>query len=78
MFAQLPKLLTSKDLQNYLKLGRCKVQELLQTNQIPNFKIDGQYRVYSTDLKKWMDDLKEERGGKYNIAAGDIFKSKVG
>lgn len=76
-YAKLPNLLTSKELQKYLKLGRCKIQELLQSNQIPNFKIDNQYRVYATDLKEWMDELKRERQEEQDMLFGNIRKMSL-
>lgn len=48
------KFLTARDLMSILKLGRNKVYELLQTDEIKSVKLGRSYRVDENDLKEYL------------------------
>ena len=50
-------LLTVKELEQVLKLGHTKVQELLASGEIPSLKIGKSRRIRKTDLDNFLESL---------------------
>ena len=50
------RLLTYKDLQNILHVGRDRAYELLKSDCFPTIKINNRYYVSYDHLQKWIDD----------------------
>ena len=51
---QLPELMTVKELQNYLGIGKDKAYKLLKSKSFPSAKIGGRYYVIKPDLAAWL------------------------
>ena len=49
------RLLTYKDLQEILHVGKGRAYELLHSSCFPTIKINGRYYVNSRHLSKWLD-----------------------
>ncbi len=48
-------LLTVKDLQSFLKVGRDTAYALMHSQGFPSMKIGGRYYVSQVELNKWLD-----------------------
>jgi excisionase family DNA binding protein len=53
------RLLTSRELQDYLHLDRITIYRMLQSGEIPAMKVGGQWRFSQADIDEW---LKSHRG----------------
>ena len=51
---QLPELMTIKELQNYLGIGKDKAYALVKSKSFPALKIGGRYYVAKTDFVVWL------------------------
>lgn len=54
MFENYPDLLTLKQCQQALQIGRCSVLELVQSGELPAFKLKGAWRVKRDDLERYV------------------------
>lgn len=54
MFQNLPDLLTLKQCQQALQIGRCSVLQLVQSGELRAFKLKGCWRVRRTDLEEYV------------------------
>ena len=52
--AQLPELMTIKELQSYLGIGRDKAYALVKSKSFPAMKIGGRYYVIKPDFAVWL------------------------
>jgi len=51
---QLPDLMTVKELQNYLGIGKDKAYALVKSKSFPAMKIGGRYYIIKTDFVVWL------------------------
>ena len=51
---QLPELMTVKELQNYLGIGKDKAYALVKSKSFPSAKIGGRYYVIKPDFVSWL------------------------
>ena len=51
---QLPELMTIKELQNYLGIGKDKAYKLMKNKSFPAVKIGGRYYVIKPDFAVWL------------------------
>lgn len=57
MFSAYPDVMTIKDVQGALQIGRNAVYKLVETGEIRAFKIDGKsYRIIKSDLIKYVEN----------------------
>ena len=47
--------LTIEELSEYLKVSKEKIYRMLQSNEIPAFKIGSQWRFKLSEIEKWID-----------------------
>lgn len=52
---QLPELMSVKELQNYLGIGKDKAYELAKSKSFPSFIIGGRYYIIKPDLVSWLE-----------------------
>jgi excisionase family DNA binding protein len=52
---QLPELMTIKELQNYLGVGKDKAYKLVKSKSFPALKIGGRYSVVKSDFVSWLE-----------------------
>ena len=53
--AQLPELMSVKELQNYLGIGKDKAYALVKSKLIPALKVGGRYYVIKPDFVSWLE-----------------------
>ena len=51
---QLPELMTIKELQSYLGIGKDKAYKLAKSKSFPALKISGRYYIVKPDFAIWM------------------------
>ncbi len=51
---QLPELMTIKELQSYLGIGKDKAYALVKSKSFPAVKIGGRYYVIKSDFIAWL------------------------
>ena len=51
---QLPELMTIKELQNYLSIGKDKAYALVKSKSFPALKVGGRYYIIKTDFVVWL------------------------
>ena len=51
---QLPELMTIKELQSYLGVGKDKAYALVKSKSFPSLKIGGRYYIIKTDFVVWL------------------------
>lgn len=56
----LPKLLTFKQAQEYLQIGKDSLLNLLHSGQLKGFKIKGRWRIHEDDLKDYLSRLRQQ------------------
>lgn len=54
----LPRLLTFKQAQEYLQIGKDSLLNLLHSGQLKGFKIKGRWRIHEDDLKDYLNRLR--------------------
>jgi excisionase family DNA binding protein len=54
----LSKLLTFKQVQEYLQIGKDSLLYLLHSGQLKGFKIKGRWRVHEDDLRDYLNGLR--------------------
>ncbi|PKM71687.1 MAG: DNA-binding protein [Firmicutes bacterium HGW-Firmicutes-16] len=52
---QLPELITVKELQSYLGIGRDKAYALVKSKSFPAVKIGGRYYVMKSGFVSWLE-----------------------
>lgn len=52
---QLPELMTIKELQTYLGIGKDKAYALVKSKSFPALKIGGRYYVIKSDFVNWLE-----------------------
>ena len=52
---QLPELMTIKELQNYLGIGKDKAYALVKSKSFPAVKIGGRYYVMKSGFVSWLE-----------------------
>ncbi len=52
---QLPELMTIKELQSYLGVGKDKAYALVKSKSFPALKIGGRYYVVKSDFVSWLE-----------------------
>lgn len=58
---QLPELMSVKELQNYLGIGKDKAYELVKSKSFPSLKIGGRYYIAKPDFVEWIGRQKVKR-----------------
>jgi len=58
---QLPELMTIKDLQNYLGVGKDKAYKLAKSKSFPAVRIGGRYYVVKPNFAVWLRKQTERR-----------------
>lgn len=53
--AQLPELMSVKELQNYLGIGKDKAYALVKSKLFPALKVGGRYYVIKPDFVSWLE-----------------------
>ena len=56
MFAEYDDVVTPKELQQMLKLGRTKTYSLLKQGKIKSKRIDKEYRIRKVDIIKYLEE----------------------
>ncbi len=51
-------LMSVRELQNFLQLDRTTIYSLLKSNQLPGFKVGGQWRFSQQDIDLWLQEQK--------------------
>lgn len=51
----LPELMTIKELQNYLGIGKDKAYKLAKSKSFPALKIGGRYYLVKSDFVSWLE-----------------------
>mgnify|MGYP001408019730 FL=1 len=54
----LPRLLTFKQAQEYLNIGKDSLLDLLHSGQLKGFKIKGRWRIHEDDLNEYLNRLR--------------------
>jgi excisionase family DNA binding protein len=54
--------LSAAELRSWLGLGKTKVQELLQTGQIPSYRIGRTRRIRRGDVERFLEQHRQEAG----------------
>ena len=57
MIKEIPAILTLKDLQNLLHIGKNKALELVQNNIIEGHKIGNQWRIFAQDVIEYLEHM---------------------
>lgn len=55
---EINKLLTTKDIQEQLGIGRDVAYGLMKSKTFPSFKLKGRYYVTQPDLQKFLENVK--------------------
>lgn len=58
---QLPELMSVKELQNYLGIGKDKAYELVKNKSFPSIKIGGRYYITKPNFVEWLGRQKVKR-----------------
>ena len=56
------ELMTTRQLMEFLSLSRTKIWELVNKEQLPAFKIGGDYRYRRTAVIEWLEKYRVKRG----------------
>jgi excisionase family DNA binding protein len=56
------ELMTTRQLMEFLSLSRTKIWELVNKEQLPAFKIGGDYRYRQTEVLAWLERFRVKRG----------------
>ena len=56
------ELMTTKQLMEYLQLSRTKIWELVNKENLPAFKIGGDYRYRRSEVDEWMEKYRVHKG----------------
>jgi excisionase family DNA binding protein len=56
------ELMTTRQLMEFLSLSRTKIWELVNKEQLPAFKIGGDYRYRQTEVIVWLEKYRVKRG----------------
>ena len=54
--------MTTRQLMEFLSLSRTKIWELVNKEQLPAFKIGGDYRYRQTEVIVWLERYRVKRG----------------
>ena len=54
MFETLPEVLTLKQSQELLQIGRTTILEMIKRNELKAFKVRGRWRIKKEDLSKYV------------------------
>ena len=55
------ELMTTRQLMEFLSLSRTKIWELVKKEQLPAFKIGGDYRYRQTEVIEWLERFRLKR-----------------
>lgn len=55
------ELMTTRQLMEFLGLSRTKIWELVNKQQLPAFKIGGDYRYRRSEVIKWLERFRVDR-----------------
>lgn len=55
------ELMTTRQLMEFLGLSRTKIWELVNKEQLPAFKIGGDYRYRRSEVLEWMEKFRVKR-----------------
>lgn len=55
---ELPELMSVKELQQYLHIGKDKAYELIKSDGFPCFKLRGRYYILKREFAEWMGKLR--------------------
>lgn len=55
------ELMTTRQLMEFLSLSRTKIWELVNKEQLPAFKIGGDYRYRQTEVLEWLERFRVKR-----------------
>ena len=55
------ELMTTRQLMEFLGLSRTKIWELVNKEQLPAFKIGGDYRYRRTEVLEWLEKFRVRR-----------------
>lgn len=56
------ELMTTRQLMEFLSLSRTKIWELVNKEQLPAFKIGGDYRYRRSEVIEWLEKYRVKRG----------------
>lgn len=56
------ELMTTRQLMEFLSLSRTKIWELVNKEQLPAFKIGGDYRYRRSEVLAWLEKFRVRRG----------------
>ena len=54
--------MTTRQLMEFLSLSRTKIWELVNKEQLPAFKIGGDYRYRRSEVIEWLERYRVKRG----------------
>ena len=53
------ELMTSQELQDYLRVDRTTLYAMLKAGELPGFKVGGRWRFSRADVKEWLHEQQE-------------------
>lgn len=56
------ELMTTRQLMEFLQLSRTKIWELVQQEELPAFKIGGDYRYMRSEVIAWLEKYRVRKG----------------
>ena len=55
---ELPELMSVKELQQYLHIGKDKAYELIKSEGFPSFKLRGRYYILKGEFAEWLERIR--------------------
>lgn len=55
---ELPELMSVKELQQYLHIGKDKAYELIKSEDFPCFKLRGRYYILKGKFAEWLERIR--------------------
>ena len=53
------RFLTTHETAEWLQVSRRTVERMINRNDLPAFKVGGQWRIHEDSLAKWLEDLQQ-------------------
>ena len=71
------KLLTVKEVADFLKAKPSTIYSWAEQGLVPCFKLNGLLRFSESDILAWIEAFRKESGNSYNIAGSRPRKARV-
>ena len=56
---ELPELMSVKELQQYLHIGKDKAYELVKSEGFPSFRLRGRYYILKQEFARWVEKIRD-------------------